>query len=81
MKTDHVVIGLASEIGVRNGTVTGMLHGINTLRSQQNGWHFADNILNALSFMKANLFQFKAHWSLFLRMAGIFQTMYLKAFS
>ena len=55
MKTDHVVIGLASEIGVRNGTVTGMLHGINTLRSQQNGWHFADNILKCIVIHESEL--------------------------
>ena len=40
---------------------------INTLRPRQNGRHFADDILNAFSWMKMFEYRLKFHWSLFLR--------------
>ena len=39
---------------------------VNRSRPQQNGWHLAHNSLNALSWIKTDVFWFKFHWNLFL---------------
>ena len=39
----------------------------NTLRPTQNGRNFADDILDAFSWMKSFVFWLKCHWSLLLR--------------
>ena len=39
----------------------------NTLRPRQDGWNFADNILNAFSSMKAVVIWLTFHWNMFRR--------------